>query len=605
MEAGVVCCPGRFRIAETDYPGRGDPGSGSAAACRCSPRGTRRDAGRQPGRPPSMAGRSGCRRRTPTSGAAADDRAPRRGPGDLRRDHRRPAALRPRPGRRRRRRRGGPPGRRAAPSRRSSTTSPAGGATTPASGSSPRPPRSSTTPTRCSRSVPPPCTRAWRTRLVILLRAMGTPAPGHPQAPPRRRQVLDHVDDGGRRVGRHVGDHRASGCTRATSTPGSTAATRRASSATVPTVFGLPPAQIVHDECESDGFPACIYHLTWDRRSRLPRRRTRRPRPPRPSSTPCAGSCASCSPPAPTWSPATTSSTALHRIVARAAEAVLAPAYLLAVADPAGGDPLVHSAGRPRRPGRRPGRRALLAGEDLGEGAVVVDVASARRNHGRLAALYRDGAGVMGEEASMLAAYAGHAAAALDLIIALEGARQEAERASALLELAHELSAATDAAAVNDIVSEALPRIVGCTSAGILLLGPGDRLAAAPSPRSASPTTAGRGSRRPGSAAEDVPELVGMLTDREPRHPQQRHQQPGAAPAAGGRRARPTSSPSPCSPTAPSSASPPPAGAAARRPPASTATSSPASAASATRRRRRCRRPGCWRPSATRPPTTR
>ncbi len=72
----------------------------------------------------------------------------------------------------------------------------------------------------------------------------------------------------------------------------------------------------------------------------------------------------------------------------------------------------------------------------------------------------------------MLAAYAGHAAAALDLIIALEDARQEADRAGALLELAHELSAATDAAAVTDIVSEALPRIVGCTSAGILLWDP-------------------------------------------------------------------------------------------------------------------------------------
>jgi hypothetical protein len=29
----------------------------------------------------------------------------------------------------------------------------------------------------------------------------------------------------------------------------------------------------VHDECESDGFPACIYVLTWERRSRLPLRR--------------------------------------------------------------------------------------------------------------------------------------------------------------------------------------------------------------------------------------------------------------------------------------------------------------------------------------------
>src|SRR4051812_21514848 len=41
----------------------------------------------------------------------------------------------------------------------------------------------------------------------------------------------------------------------------------------VPTIFGLPEARIRHDECESDGHPACIYEVTWDRRSRLPRRR--------------------------------------------------------------------------------------------------------------------------------------------------------------------------------------------------------------------------------------------------------------------------------------------------------------------------------------------
>ena len=122
----------------------------------------------------------------------------------------------------------------------------------------------------------------------------------------------------------------------------------------------------------------------------------------------------------------------------------------------------------------------------------------------------------MGDEATLLAAYAGHAAAALDLIIALEGARQEAERAGALLALAHELSAATDSAAVTAVVSEALPRIVGCTSAGILMWD-----AATGSLQSHSSV----GLTEEGTEllqttmlrAEDVPELVGMLTDREPR----------------------------------------------------------------------------------------
>jgi diguanylate cyclase (GGDEF)-like protein len=194
---------------------------------------------------------------------------------------------------------------------------------------------------------------------------------------------------------------------------------------------------------------------------------------------------------------------------------VLAPAYLLAVEAPGGGAPLVHSAGLDLA--EVPAlASALLAGEDLGANAVVVEVASARRSHGRLAALYPTSEGAMGDEASLLAAYAGHAAAALDLIIALEQARQEADRAGALLALAHELSATTDSAAVSAVVSEALPRIVGCTSAGILMWD-----AASGSLQSHSSVGLSQEEtdllRTMKLRAEDLPELVGMLTDREPR----------------------------------------------------------------------------------------
>jgi diguanylate cyclase (GGDEF)-like protein len=207
--------------------------------------------------------------------------------------------------------------------------------------------------------------------------------------------------------------------------------------------------------------------------------------------------------------------TALERVIARAAEAVLAPAYLLAVEAPGGGAPLVHSAGL--EPDDVPAiAEALLSGQELGPHAVVVEVASARRLHGRLAAIYRTAEGVMGDEAALLAAYAGHAAAALDLIIALEGARQEAGRASALLALAHELSAATDSAAVSAVVSEALPRVVGCTNAGILMWDAASGSLQTHS--SVGLSDAGTELLRTTMLrAEDVPELVGMLTDREPR----------------------------------------------------------------------------------------
>jgi diguanylate cyclase (GGDEF)-like protein len=283
---------------------------------------------------------------------------------------------------------------------------------------------------------------------------------------------------------------------------------------TVPTVFGLPAARIVHDECESDGSPACIYDLSWDRRGLL-RRRRRDDATVHPELTALRGQLRTLQSAATELVGSDDLDSVLHRIVARAAEAVVAPAYLLAVTRPAGGPPLVHSSGLPAD--EVPAMvAALLEGGDLGGGAVVVDVASARRSHGRLAALYPAGYGAMGDEASMLGAYAGHAAAALDLLTALEDSRLEADRARALLSLAHELSTADGARKVCAVVVEALPRIVGCSSAGILLWDSSSgRLQTAASfgldenVREVMTSTS--------LSPEETPELVGMLSDREPR----------------------------------------------------------------------------------------
>src|SRR5919107_1966830 len=116
----------------------------------------------------------------------------------------------------------------------------------------------------------------------------------------------------------------------------------------------------------------------------------------------------------------------------------------------------------------------------------------------------------------MLAAYVGYAAAALDLLMALESSRQEADRAGTLLTLAHELAGATDAGDVCTVVVEALPRVVGCDSAAVLLWDPAEgclRTAAHVDPVEEHQQLMYGTPLH----AEDVPELVGMLTDREPR----------------------------------------------------------------------------------------
>ncbi|MGK5114315.1 MULTISPECIES: diguanylate cyclase domain-containing protein [unclassified Geodermatophilus] len=278
----------------------------------------------------------------------------------------------------------------------------------------------------------------------------------------------------------------------------------------VPSVFGLPPAELLHSACQSDGEPSCLYHLRWQHRRRLRRGRLAVA----PELDALRDQLRILQSAAADLVGSDDVDSALQRIVARAAEAVLAPGHVLAVTDPGGGPALVRSAGLPSA--EVDGLAAdLLAGADPGPNVVAVDVASARRVHGRLAAVYRPGDGALGHERSMLAAYAGHAAAALDLLFALESSRQEAHRAGALLAVAHELAQTEDAAAVCRVVAEALPRIVGCDNGAMMLWEPaaGSLVTAA---------AAGHvGAQRElllatSLSAEDTPELVDMLTHREP-----------------------------------------------------------------------------------------
>ena len=214
------------------------------------------------------------------------------------------------------------------------------------------------------------------------------------------------------------------------------------------------------------------------------------------------------------------------------------------------------------------GRTTCSPAATSARNAVVVDVASARRFHGRLAAIYPPGDGAIGDERSMLAAYAGHAAAALDLLMALEEARaggRPRRRAAGAGPRTGRRDRRGGRSARSS--AEALPRVVGCSRASIMLWDP----AAGSCARTPSVgMTAGRApscSRTTMLRAEDTPELVGMLSDREPRIISTRDRAArrcGSCSTAIGvdrRRRRPAAGRA-----APSSASPPPAGRPARRP---------------------------------------
>ncbi|MFP5348199.1 MAG: putative bifunctional diguanylate cyclase/phosphodiesterase [Actinomycetes bacterium] len=237
----------------------------------------------------------------------------------------------------------------------------------------------------------------------------------------------------------------------------------------VPQLFGLPPARIDHAECESDGYDSCLYRVSWDERSKLPWRRRRAANGAvSPELVALRGQLEALQSAASDLVEAHSLDVILQRITERAAGAVLAPSYVLAVESPRGGPALVHSVGLSDDAAAELAP-ALLSRAPLGAHVVAVDVESSRRWHGRLAALYAPGQPQVADERPLLQAYARHAAAALDLVIALEDSRRGESRAEALLGLAHALAGANDTRSVAEVVALALPTVVGTTRGSVLL----------------------------------------------------------------------------------------------------------------------------------------
>lgn len=282
----------------------------------------------------------------------------------------------------------------------------------------------------------------------------------------------------------------------------------------VPTLFGLPAARVLHDECESDGLPACLYHVTWDRRRRTRWSRGSGDDEALAELVALRSQFEALQDAAADLVASEDLDAALGNVIARAGAAVLAPSYLGVVRSPDGGAPVVHSSGLTPEEVTTLADR-LLAGDDLGSHTVVVDIETARRHHGRLAVLYPEGTRGPEGERALLAAYAGHAGAVLDQIAALEASRRGESRARALLSLAHELASAGDDETVARTVAAALPRVVGCVRSSVLRWDPDVGLLQAIAACGLHPDEEARllaARVRP----DDMPEFVEMLATRAP-----------------------------------------------------------------------------------------
>lgn len=105
---------------------------------------------------------------------------------------------------------------------------------------------------------------------------------------------------------------------------------------------------------------------------------------------------------------------------------------------------------------------------------LLVEVASARTRFGRLAAFYPEGFRFLPQERSLLAAYAGHAAAALETAAALDEARERNETLTSLLTLGTALAEATTRYEVAQRIAAAVPTVVGVAEAHVLLWDAGE-----------------------------------------------------------------------------------------------------------------------------------
>jgi diguanylate cyclase (GGDEF)-like protein len=153
---------------------------------------------------------------------------------------------------------------------------------------------------------------------------------------------------------------------------------------------------------------------------------------------------------------------ALHRIVERAANAVRAPAYVLAVRTAPGAEPQVYSHGIDGQ-GARALAHAALEGSTLGVGSTLVaDVTSSRRPYGHLIAHNPGASAFFPQEQEMLNLYAKHAAAVLDITTALSESAERHNQVSSLLSLAHAVAQAGTSREVGQRLAAAMPQVVDC-----------------------------------------------------------------------------------------------------------------------------------------------
>ncbi|HEX7166771.1 MAG TPA: EAL domain-containing protein [Acidimicrobiales bacterium] len=231
----------------------------------------------------------------------------------------------------------------------------------------------------------------------------------------------------------------------------------------VPSLFGA-TGTAVEERCQGRGDDWCIYRVRWDVAADVEAHEAAQ------ESAAGNGLVAGFERLQATASElarADTVETVLDRIVEGADRAIVAPIFVAAVRVDSG--PVdVSATGLDRAEAEDCALRLLADPSDRAYGLpVVAPLASHRGEYGLLAALLPPGA-VLGEtDQRLLAAYAGHATAALEAVMARGLAERNHAVSQGLLDLATTLAAVASPKDVCEHVADAVPAMTGCALATV------------------------------------------------------------------------------------------------------------------------------------------
>jgi diguanylate cyclase (GGDEF)-like protein len=242
-----------------------------------------------------------------------------------------------------------------------------------------------------------------------------------------------------------------------------------------PILFGLPLAVVEETECQARGDAQCLYTVNWDaslaETAADPQQRVTALEAQMVAMT---GRLQSAYATASDLVSTEDMDTVLRRIVERAANAVRAPSHILAVRTEQGAEPQVYSHGIGDSEAKALAKATLEDGAPASGSTLAVEVTSSRRQYGQLIAHYPDQVQFFSQDREMLGLYAKHAAAVLDMAMALEESAQRHDQVSSLLTLSHSLAQAGTSEEIAERLAVAIPEVVDCDRMSVWLWDEGE-----------------------------------------------------------------------------------------------------------------------------------